>query len=171
MFQNRQNVSRHDVECVAFCENILCVFAEGLALINRHRGSLCRIQLSNRKFFHAGFSTTKPPPTCRASLGLENNEIPDSSITASSRYSYDYRASQGRLYQQGSWGAGTTDAKQWFQVDFVNWTRVTGVAIQGSTYSGWYRRLWVTRFKLFYSYDGVFFSDYREDGDNTKVLF
>ena len=101
-----------------------------------------------------------------ASLGLENDEIPDSSLTTSSRYSHDFRASQGRLYQQGSWAAETDVAEQWFQVDFVNWTRVTGVAIQGSSY--WY---WVTKFKLFYSYDGVFFSDYREDGDNTKVLF
>ena len=146
------------------------MLAEGPALINRHRESLCRIQLSNRKILHAGFSTTKPPPTCMASLGLENNEITESSITASSSYSYDYRASQGRLYRQGSWRADTNDAEQWFQVDFVNWTRVTGVAIQGSIYSGWYRRLWVTKFQLVYSHDGVFFSDYREDGDNTKVL-
>lgn len=150
-----------------FVKNILRVFAEGLALISRHRESLCRIQLSNRKFFHAGFSTTKPVPICMASLGLENNEIPDSSITVSSRYSYNnYRASQGRLYQQGSWAARENGAEQWFQVDFVNWTRVTGVAIQGSTDS-----YWVTKFKLFYSHDGVFFSDYRDDGDNTKVLF
>lgn len=104
-----------------------------------------------------------------ASLGLENNKIPDSSITASSRYSYDYRASQGRLYQHRSWRAYINDVEQWFQVDFVNYTRVTGVAIQGFAY--WDRKLWVTKFKLFYSHDGVFFSDYREDDDNTKVLF
>jgi len=103
-----------------------------------------------------------------ASLGLENNEIPDSSITASSRYSDTYRASQGRLYQQGSWIASNR-VKQWFQVDFVNWTKVTGVAIQGCAY--WYWKRWVTKFKLAYSYDGVFFSDYKEDGDNAKVLF
>lgn len=100
-----------------------------------------------------------------ASLGLENNQIPDSSITASSHY---YRASQGRLhYQQGSWLAQIHSAEQWFQVDFVNWTKVTGVAIQGNPYSYW----WITKFKLAYSYDGKFFSDYKEDGDNAKVLF
>ena len=43
---------------------------------------------------------------------------------------------------------------------------MTGVAIQGSTYT--YR---VTKFELFYSHDRMFFSDYREEGDNTKVLF
>ena len=101
-----------------------------------------------------------------ASLGLENNDIPHSAITASSEYS-GYRASQGRLYQQGSWVADTRGTEQWFQVDFVNRTKVTGVAIQGNPY-WWY---WVTKFKLAYSYDGEFFSDYREDGDNAKVLF
>ena len=101
-----------------------------------------------------------------ASLGLENNEIPDSSITASSQHSH-YPASQGRLYQKGSWIAYTYGAEQWFQVDFVNRTKVTGVAIQGNGINRW-----VKSFKLAYSYDGVFFSDYKEDGDNyTKVLF
>ena len=104
-----------------------------------------------------------------ASLGLENNEIPDSSITASSEHS-NYRASQGRLYQQRHWVAYTNGAEQWFQVDFVNLTKVTGVAIQGNGYYN-YRREWVTKFKLAYSYDGVFFSGYKEDGDNAKVLF
>lgn len=104
-----------------------------------------------------------------ASLGLENNEIHDSSITASSQDS-NYRASKGRLYQQGSWIAYPYGAEQWFQVDFVNRTKVTGVAIQGSGYKDW--KLWVSKFKLAYSYDGVFFSDYKEDDDNyTKVLF
>ena len=124
--------------------------------------------MKNRKFFHSGFSTTKPP-SCMASLGLENNEIPDSSITASSQHSH-YPASQGRLYQRGRWLAYTHGAEQWFQADFVNRTKVTGVAIQGNGYKNW--KLWVTKFKLAYSYDGVFFSDYREDGDNySKVLF
>jgi len=103
-----------------------------------------------------------------ASLGLENNELPDSSITASSRYSDNYRASQGRLYQQRSWVAEINGVEQWFQLDFVNRTKVTGVAIQGFAY--WYWLDWVTKFKLAYSYDGGFFSDYREDGDNAKVL-
>ena len=101
-----------------------------------------------------------------ASLGLENNEIPDSSLMASSEHSH-YPVSQGRLYQQGHWSAFTYGVKQWFQVDFVIWTKVTGVAIQGSGNNSW-----VTKFKLAHSYDGVFFSDYSEDGDNyTKVLF
>ena len=99
------------------------------------------------------------------SLGLENNELHDSAISASSEESH-YRASQGRLYQQGRWRAKINGAEQWFQVDFVNRTKVTGVAIQGGDSQGW-----VTKFKLAYSYNEAFFSDYREDSDNAKVLF
>jgi len=99
-----------------------------------------------------------------ASLGLENKDIPDSAITASSEQYY--KASRGRLYQQESWIADVKGTEQWFQVEFVNWTKVTGVAIQGCTYRSW--KWWVTKFKLAYSYDGEFFSDYREDGHNTK---
>ena len=120
-------------------------------------------KIQNRNFFHSGFATTEPP-SCMASLGLENNEIPDSAITASSEQSH-YPASQGRLYKQRGWRAATNGVEQWFQVDFVNWTKVTGVAIQANG-----NNRWVTKLKLAFSYDGVFFSDYREDGDNyTKV--
>ena len=101
-----------------------------------------------------------------ASLGLENNDIPDSAITASSEQYY--KVSRGRLYQQESWIADVKGTEQWFQVEFVNWTKVTGVSIQGCAYRSW--KWWVTKFKLAYSYDGEFFSDYKEDGHNTKVL-
>ena len=140
------------------------MYSEDPALMYKHRKSKTKYQ--NRNFFHSGFVTIKPP-ACMASLGLENNEIPDSSITASSEYDSS-KASQGRLYQQGGWATGNYvyRTKQWFQVDFVNWTKVTGVAIQGHSF--WNR--WVTRFKLSYSHDEVFFSDYREDSDNAKVL-
>ncbi|XP_020615959.1 venom prothrombin activator omicarin-C non-catalytic subunit-like [Orbicella faveolata] len=122
------------------------------------------ITASSYLYWHS-FPTSKPP-ACMASLGLENNNIPDSAIKASSeRY---YKASRSRLYQQESWIAAINGAEQWFQVEFVNWTKVTGVAIQGCSYRSWQR--WVTKFKLAYSYDGEFFRDYREDGDYTKVL-
>ena len=104
------------------------------------------------------------------SLGLENNDIPDCAITATSERS-SYIASQGRLHQQGSWVADTHGTEQWFQVDFVNRTKVTGVAIQGNPRWRYWGYWWVTKFKLAYSYDGEFFRDYREDGDNAKVLF
>ena len=106
-----------------------------------------------------------------AGLGLENGKIPDSAIKASSFANSNYRASQGRLQAQyesggyGSWVAGTSNNQQWFQVDFEGWTKVARVAIQGRLNAGH----WVTKFKLAYSYDGVFFKDYIEEGEKTKV--
>ena len=102
-----------------------------------------------------------------ASLGLENNKIPDTSITASSHRA-SHRASLGRLYQHGRWASYIHSTEQWFQVELLNWTKVTGVAIQGF---GRGQKWWVTKFKLAYSNDGMFFSDYSEDSDNAKVLF
>ena len=42
---------------------------------------------------------------------------------------------------------------------------MTRVAIQGRLNAGH----WVTKFKLAYSYDGVFFKDYTGEGQNAKV--
>ena len=118
----------------------------------------------------AGFSAPKPQ-SCMAGLGLENGNIPDSAIIASSFYNSYYRPDQGRLQAQyesggyGSWLAATSNNQQWFQVDFGNWTKVTRVAIQGRLNAA----QWVTKFKLAYGYDGVFFKDYKEDGDTAKV--
>lgn len=51
-----------------------------------------------------------------AGLGLENRNIPDSSITASSMNSATYRPSLGRLHHYYGWLAGTSNQQQWFQV-------------------------------------------------------
>ena len=105
-------------------------------------------------------------------LGLENGNIPDSAITASSIANSYYRADQGRLQAQyesggyGSWLAGTSNNQQWFQVDFGSWTKVARVATQGRLNAA----QWVTRFTLAYSYDGVFYKDYVEEGVYAKVI-
>ena len=106
-----------------------------------------------------------------AGLGLENRNIPDSAITASSFANSYYRPDQGRLQHQyesggyGSWVPAASNDQQWFQVNFGDWRKVTRVAIQGRLNAGH----WVTKFKLAYSYDGVFYKDYNEDGENPKV--
>lgn len=129
------------------------------------------LSLSPFFFLLPGFSTPKPP-ACMAGLGLENGNIPDSAITASTIANSYYRADQGRLQAQyesggyGSWVASTHNSQQWFQVDFGSWTKVARVAIQGRLNAA----QWVTEFKLAYSYDGVFYKDYNEDG-HPKVLF
>ncbi|KAL9955596.1 hypothetical protein ACROYT_G036938 [Oculina patagonica] len=108
---------------------------------------------------YSGFSTPKPP-ACMAGLGLENGNIPDSAVTASSMNSNTYRPSLGRLHKYYGWIAGTYNNQQWFQVDFGGWTKVTRVSTQGRQNAG----QWITKYKLTYSYDGVFFKEYKEDG-------
>ncbi len=139
-----------------------------LAVIDEHKiNKQINKNFNTTIFSISGFSTSKPS-SCMAGLGLENYDTPDSSITASSE-AYDYyRASKGRLYQHGSWAALSHNKQQWFQVDFGNWTKVTGVAIQGNL--NWVQ--WVKKFKLADSYDGLFFREYQENGDNVaKVPF
>ena len=76
----------------------------------------------------------------------------------------NYRPGQGRLHEQKGWVA-IHNQQQWFQVNLGSWTKVTRVSIQGREDAA----QWLTKFKLAYSYDGVFYRDYKEEGDYTKV--
>ena len=114
------------------------------------------------------------PLDYQEALGMENGTISDVQISASSQWSIDYAAIQGRLHFKavsqygGSWSAHKNDLQQWLQVDLGSqFTQVTRVATQGRLdYSQW-----VTRYKLQYSNDGVNFQYYREQGQNAdKVI-
>ena len=113
-----------------------------------------------------GYPTPKPP-VCEAGLGLESYAIPDSSLTASSG-----NATYGRLHffpkvgQKGGWEAFSNSRDgSWFQVDFQGWTKVTRISTQG----GQDFDSWVTKYRVSYSYDGIFFTCYKENGDDAKV--
>ena len=106
---------------------------------------------------------------CTSALGMEDRTISDSQITASSEWSYDKAAFQGRLHLNetaimlGGWGAGVNDSNQWLQIDLGSlYGKVTGVATQGR--NGYYDE-WVTKYKLQYSDDGMGFAYYRELGE------
>ena len=101
---------------------------------------------------------------CLEALGVQNNQIPDSAITASSEYR---SASYGRLHLlrrswqvTGGWVAQWNDKDQFFQVHFGGWRKVTRVAIQGRQDED----QWVKSFSLSYGYDSVLFQDYTEEG-------
>jgi len=57
---------------------------------------------------------------------MEDYTISDEQITASSEWSNDKAAFQGRLHLQetiiksGGWGAGVNDSNQWLQVDLIS---------------------------------------------------
>ncbi len=97
---------------------------------------------------------------------MQNEQIPDSAITASTESGDSTKAFNGRLHflyrsgRVGGWIAGRKDENQFLQVNFGDWRNVTRVAIQGRQDAD----EWVKSFSLSYGYDSVFFKDYKEDG-------
>ena len=119
--------------------------------------------------------TPEETKQCKRILGMQNDQIPDSAISASTSYNMNSMGPEnGRLHFQaksgeyGAWAVSTNDQFQWFQVDFGSFTKVTGLSTQGRQDSGW----WVKTYSLSFSYDGLFFDDYKEDNLTkvTKVL-
>ena len=113
---------------------------------------------------------------CRSSLGMENGNITDTQITASSEWRrtgdnlYAYR---GRLHLKaagdikGAWATGRLDKYQWLQVDLRSYhARVTGVATQGRQDA----RQWVKNYKLKFSFfnEPGSFQTYKEKGQNKE---
>ena len=113
-----------------------------------------------------GFPKPKPP-VCLEALGMQNKQIPDSAITASSYRYYEAKAKNGRLHflrtsdRVGGWVARWGDNNPFFQVHFGGWRKVTRVAIQGRQDED----QWVESFSLSYGYDSVSFQDYKEEGE------
>ena len=110
---------------------------------------------------------------------MESYEILDKQITASSEWSGNHTAHQGRLnfqevapngklWKAGSWSALVNDQNQWLQVDLLKEeSLLTSVATQGRN-SGIYNQ-WITKYKLQYSNNDVNFEYYEDEGQNTKV--
>lgn len=105
---------------------------------------------------------------------MENGEISDDQISASTIHAHNTPAKVGRLNRrdgteslQGAWVAGSQDLNQWLQVDLkVKHTSVARVATQGRNGN----EHWVTKYKLQYSNDEVNFEYYREQGQTTDKV-
>jgi len=103
---------------------------------------------------------------------MENLEISDSQITASTIFSHSLEARNARLNfrsvpgRYGSWATLHRDLNQWLQVDFAKKVRLVKVATQGR----WDYPQWVTSYSLSYSMDGNSFQVYKECGE-VKVSF
>ena len=115
------------------------------------------------------------PLECLQAQGMENSAISDEQITASSQYSADNAAYQGRLHLQktatksGGWVAATSDFNQWLQIDLRSLcTKVTRVASQGRNGVDYID--WVTNYMLQYGNDGVNFHYYREQGETADKV-
>ena len=107
---------------------------------------------------------------CQPALGMESGAILDAQISASSKYDNEHGPKNGRLRKtqgKGSWLAGLNDVHQWLQVDLAGLNIVTGIATQGRHSE---HAMWVTKYKLQFSNDGVSFRYYREQGENVDKV-
>ena len=88
---------------------------------------------------------------------MENGDIPDENIHASSVNEYFY-AWKGRLNRQFGWSPDevTEDNPPWIQADIGYVTRVTGVIIQGGAE---HQDFWVTSVEISTSYGISNYSD------------
>ena len=68
---------------------------------------------------------------------MENGQIRDAQITASSEYSSNFAAVQGRLNfktgggRTGAWSPSSNSGYQWPQVDLGRYSVAKGIATQG----------------------------------------
>ena len=115
------------------------------------------------------YSVTCSNTGCMAALGMENNQISDAQISASSVSDDRSSPVQARLHLPGGggWSALKNDPHQWLQVDLRSYTTVTRVATQGRTRT----KEWVTRYKLEYCDDGMNFQFYKEVGNASAKVF
>ena len=103
---------------------------------------------------------------------MANGAISDEQLAASSEWDAYFPVTHGRLFfisadGYGSWAARTNDVNQWIQIDLRNQnTKVTRVATQGRADD----LQWVTKYNLQYSYDGVNFQYYNEQGQTIKKV-
>ena len=81
---------------------------------------------------------------------MENGDILDQKITASSFFNINMAPSQARLNQNIAWGALTNIEGEWLQVE-LNFPTITGVILQGRSD----RPQWVKQYRVTYSIDGL----------------
>lgn len=99
---------------------------------------------------------------CVHRLGMENGDIRDIQITASSSRPGDL-PEYGRLNNDKYWCAAKKSKKEYFQVDLGQVKTINMIMIQGR--SNWYD--WVTGFHLYHSDDGRQWTGYSQSGDKN----
>ena len=97
---------------------------------------------------------------------MENREIPNGAVTASSVGGLAHEPWQARLNNietsgsTGSWSTGPTTVGQYLQIDLGKERVVNKIATQGRpSYDQW-----VTSYKLLFSSDGANWNEYQNDG-------
>ena len=102
---------------------------------------------------------------------MENGQILDSQITASSAYDSAHGATNGRLNfvagggKTGAWSAGSADTNPWLQVDLLGKPKVTEIQTQGRADCC---NQFVKTYTVSYSDTSSGFTDYTEN-NQVKV--
>ncbi|XP_069066851.1 SCO-spondin-like [Pleurodeles waltl] len=110
-----------------------------------------------------------PPGPCDVALGLEDGRIHYQQLSASS-HKENNPPDAGRLNIvpnilniEPGWSPLESDHKPYFQVDFMQPTFISAIVTQGGRQSGGY----VTKYRLMYSNNGVYYRNYTEREHDT----
>ena len=114
-----------------------------------------------------------PADKCQLPLGVENKEVPNPRMRASSyRYS-SCGPYNGRLNQPYAWCSKYRRQGEWLAIDFGAMTKMTGIATQGRRNAN----EWIESYYLSFSRKGVHWTIYKErrktkvERSNTKNAF
>ena len=112
------------------------------------------------RFHLLGFEP--PVLKCQSALGMESDDIPDASISATTVYNQYYSPARARLHtiKEGSYGGAwltkKNDLGQWIQVDLGKVFKITRLATQGRQDGN----NWVRSYSISYSVEGGPFVPY-----------
>ncbi|XP_041467292.1 uncharacterized protein LOC121417622 [Lytechinus variegatus] len=98
-------------------------------------------------------------------LGLENGDVIDTQITASSE-DQTYKTATARLHGPQCWQPLIHDKLQWLQVDLLDAHLLTGLSMQGRVDEDYY----VTAFSLKYSLMGTIWTVYKDEFKQVKYF-
>lgn len=95
---------------------------------------------------------------------MEDKNISDSQISASSDFGSTHLAHHARLNTADFWAPEASDVDPWLQIDFEKKQTVTKIATQGRSLQKGAFYQWVTKYSLNYSQDMISFDSYKQLG-------
>ncbi|XP_008326414.1 discoidin, CUB and LCCL domain-containing protein 2 [Cynoglossus semilaevis] len=143
--------------------------------INRYEGTLANNVTSTGGTMSNSLFTFKTNG-CYGTMGLESKGVPDTQISASSVWEWNYAgqrewlASGARLKKAGlSWAPAQSDQQQWLQVDLKREKRITGIITTGSTLREY--QYYVSAYRVLYSKAPPQWFIYREANSTLDKVF
>ncbi|KAM7180046.1 coagulation factor V-like isoform 2-T2 [Macrochelys suwanniensis] len=112
---------------------------------------------------------------CSLPLGMENGEIKNAQITASSykkSWYNSWESSLARLNQQGrtnAWQAKSNNNQQWLQIDLLKVKKITAITTQGCKSMS--AEQFVKTYAILYSEEGTEWKPYMDDPTSVGKVF